>query len=58
MVGFTTGAEIGYGKAFLRYVGRIVSAIPCLIGYIAMLWDPQKQTWHDKIADTVVVPVA
>jgi uncharacterized RDD family membrane protein YckC len=21
-----------------------------------MLWDPEKQTWHDKLATTVVVP--
>jgi hypothetical protein len=21
-----------------------------------MLWDDEKQTWHDKIASTVVVP--
>ena len=23
-----------------------------------MLWDPEKQTWHDKLSNTVVVPVA
>jgi hypothetical protein len=23
-----------------------------------MLWDAEKQTWHDKIAATVVVPTA
>jgi hypothetical protein len=23
-----------------------------------MLWDPEKMTWHDKLSQTVVVPVA
>ena len=22
-----------------------------------MLWDPERQTWHDKVAGTYVVPV-
>jgi uncharacterized RDD family membrane protein YckC len=50
------GNPPGYGAAALRYVGSIVSAIPCLLGYLWMLWDNNKQTWHDKIASTVVVP--
>lgn len=55
---FRAGGPIGYGRAFLRWVGRIVSTIPCLLGYLWMLWDGEKQTWHDKIAGTVVVPVS
>jgi hypothetical protein len=23
-----------------------------------MLWDSEKQTWHDKVANSVVVPVS
>jgi uncharacterized RDD family membrane protein YckC len=57
VVDFQTGGQIGYGKAAIRYFGRILSAIPCGLGYLWMLWDPQKQTWHDKLAATVVVPV-
>ena len=30
----------------------------CYLGYFWMLWDGEKQTWHDKLATTVVVPVA
>jgi uncharacterized RDD family membrane protein YckC len=52
----TGGGPLGYGRAFLRYVGRILSTIPLLLGYFWMLWDPNKQTWHDKIANSVVVP--
>ena len=27
------------------------------IGYLWMLWDPQKQTWHDKAAGSLPVKV-
>jgi uncharacterized RDD family membrane protein YckC len=56
VVDFNTGGSIGYGRGALRYVGRIVSSIPCLLGYLWMLWDKEKQTWHDKFATSVVVP--
>jgi uncharacterized RDD family membrane protein YckC len=56
VIDFATGGPIGYGRGFLRYIGRIPSSI-FLLGYLWMLWDPEKQTWHDKIATTVVVPV-
>jgi uncharacterized RDD family membrane protein YckC len=58
VVDFNTGGPIGYGRGVVRYLGRIVSGIVCLLGYFWMLWDREKQTWHDKIATTVVVPVA
>src|SRR4029077_8904064 len=35
---------IGYGRAFIRYVGRFVSGVVLLIGYLWMLWDPKNQT--------------
>jgi uncharacterized RDD family membrane protein YckC len=46
---------IGFGRAVGRYFARILSAIPCLLGYFWMLWDARKQTWHDKLVNTVVV---
>ena len=56
VIDFTNGEPLGVGKALVRYVGRIASTVVCLLGYFWMLWDDQKQTWHDKIAGTVVVP--
>jgi uncharacterized RDD family membrane protein YckC len=50
------GGPIGPGRAFVRYLGRYVSAIVLLLGYLWMLWDREKQTWHDKMAGAVVVP--
>jgi len=57
VVDFNTGGPIGYGRGVVRYLARILSAIVCFLGYLWMLWDKEKQTWHDKIATTVVVPV-
>jgi uncharacterized RDD family membrane protein YckC len=57
VVDFSTGGPIGYGRGAIRYVGRILSGIVCLLGYLWMLWDKEKQTWHDKFATSVVVPV-
>jgi uncharacterized RDD family membrane protein YckC len=54
---FKGGGPIGYGRALLRTIARYLSAIVLLLGYLWMLWDREKQTWHDKIASTVVVPV-
>jgi uncharacterized RDD family membrane protein YckC len=46
---------VGLGRGIGRYFGRILSAIVCLLGYLWMLWDNDKQTWHDKLAGTKVV---
>lgn len=56
VIDYATGGPIGYGRAFLRWLGRILSQISILLGYLWMLWDKEKQTWHDKIANCVVVP--
>ena len=58
VVDFATGGPIGYGRATLRMVGRIISGTFCYLGYLWMLWDKEKQTWHDKMANDVVVPTS
>lgn len=51
-----TGANLTWVQAFLREViGKFISGVVLFIGYLWMLWDPKKQTWHDKIAGSVVV---
>jgi uncharacterized RDD family membrane protein YckC len=56
VIDLSAGGSIGYGRAFIRYIGRIVSFVAILLGYLWMLWDKEKQTWHDKFANSVVVP--
>jgi uncharacterized RDD family membrane protein YckC len=58
VVDFSTGGPIGYGRAFVRWIGRIISSAVVYLGYLWMLWDREKQTWHDKLANDVVVPVS
>jgi len=58
VVDIAGAGPIGYGRATVRYLGRFVSAIPLGLGYLWMLWDDQKQTWHDKFARSMVVPVS
>ena len=53
-----TMAPPGYVGAFLRdIVGKLISSVVILLGYFWMLWDKEKQTWHDKIAGTIVIKV-
>jgi uncharacterized RDD family membrane protein YckC len=56
VVDFDSGGSIGYGRAAVRYGTSIVSALIIYIGYLWMLWDREKQCWHDKAANSVVVP--
>jgi uncharacterized RDD family membrane protein YckC len=58
VIDLARGGPIGPGRAFIRLLGRIVSWIPLYLGYLWMLWDREKQTWHDKMAGSVVVPTS
>jgi len=58
VIDYRTGGPIGFGRAVLRYFARILSALPCFLGYFWMLWDKERQTWHDKLISDVVVPTS
>ncbi|HEV7888732.1 MAG TPA: RDD family protein [Acidimicrobiales bacterium] len=58
VIDFQTGGQLGVGKALLRHLMRYVSACVCLVGFFWMLWDKERQTWHDKVAGAVVVPTS
>lgn len=48
--------KLTLGQIILRETfGKILSSLILCIGYTAMIFDPRKQTWHDKIAKTLVV---
>ena len=55
VVGANTGRRIGIGRAILRFVGFVISALLCYVGLVWAAFDPRKQGWHDKIATTVVL---
>lgn len=49
------GQPLTIGTAIVRYIGYWISSFVFYLGYLWILWDPQKQGWHDKIANTFVV---
>ena len=51
------GELLSVGQAIVRFVVAILSGLVLLIGYFWMLWDENKQTWHDKAAGSFVVRV-
>lgn len=51
------GGALGYGLATGRTFARFLSSIPFLLGYLWMLWDADRRTWHDMLAGTRVVRV-
>jgi uncharacterized RDD family membrane protein YckC len=55
---FNQGGSIGYSRAFVRQIVKTIGAIVIFIGWLWMLWDKEKQCWHDKAANDVVVPVS
>jgi uncharacterized RDD family membrane protein YckC len=51
------GKLLTLGPLVVRILMAYVSGAVILIGYLWMLWDANKQTWHDKVANGYVVRV-
>ncbi|MCJ7825161.1 MAG: RDD family protein [Anaerolineales bacterium] len=51
----TDGSSIGVGRSASRLIGYGISGIVFYLGYLWVIWDKDKQGWHDKIAGTYVV---
>jgi uncharacterized RDD family membrane protein YckC len=51
-----TGQPIGGGRAIGRLLAKqFLSGQILNLGFLWMLWDEDKQTWHDKIVRSIVV---
>jgi uncharacterized RDD family membrane protein YckC len=48
------GRPLTIRRALLRYVGYWLSAIPLGLGFLWVLVDERRQSWHDKLAGTYV----
>jgi uncharacterized RDD family membrane protein YckC len=55
IVDYETGGIPSAGKIIGRYFAKILSGIPCMLGYFWMLWDKDKRTWHDMLSGTQIV---
>lgn len=42
-------------QLLVRYLGYYLSALPLMLGFIWIAFDPKKQGWHDKLARTLVI---
>ena len=49
------GTGISWGQAMLRFLAAIVSWLSLGLGFLWMLVDREKMTWHDRYSETVVV---
>ncbi|MGB9887091.1 MAG: RDD family protein [Moorellales bacterium] len=50
------GRRVGFGTMLLReVVGKFISSVVVYLGYLWVLFDRDRQGWHDKIAGTLVV---
>ncbi|MCB1121984.1 MAG: RDD family protein [Verrucomicrobiae bacterium] len=52
-----SGEPIDWSTAIIRSLSAIVSFLPFFIGFFWAGWDPDRQSWHDKIAGTTVVQI-
>ena len=58
VVGQQTGEPIGFGRALGRQLfAGFISAQIFYLGYLWMLWDDKKQTWQDKVVNSIVIKV-
>src|SRR5688572_6957466 len=48
------GERAGFLQTTGRHFGKILSGIVLGIGYLVMLGNDRKQTWHDSMSDCVV----
>ncbi len=49
------GSPIGLSRAAIRFAGYWLSAIPFGIGFLVSVFDSKHKTFHDRLADTLVV---
>jgi uncharacterized RDD family membrane protein YckC len=48
---------VDFATALVRTLGAYLSVLVAGLGFLWVAWDPERQTWHDKIAGTTVVRV-
>lgn len=50
-----THNNISFKQSIIRFLGYIISLLPLGLGFFWMIWDKEKQGWHDKLAKTFVL---
>lgn len=47
--------QLTLSQAMVRYAMSIVSGVTFGLGYLWVAWDENKQSWHDRVAGTLVL---
>lgn len=51
----TDGRPMDFTVALVRALASVFSALPLFLGFFWAGWSRERQSWHDKIAGTVIV---
>jgi uncharacterized RDD family membrane protein YckC len=51
----TDGGPVSRVQAVRRFAAAFLSAVPCGLGFLWVLVDPEKLAWHDRLSDTRLV---
>ena len=49
------GNEVGFTRSLFRALGYYISYMVLFAGFIWAIFDQNRQTWHDKLAGTIVI---
>jgi uncharacterized RDD family membrane protein YckC len=55
LVDAADGRPVGMRRAFLRDLAHLLDCLPCFLGWLWPFWDHRRQTFADKLTDTVVL---
>jgi len=53
----TDGRDVDFAVALVRSIASVFSALVFGLGFFWAGWSRDKQSWHDKIAGTIIVRV-
>jgi uncharacterized RDD family membrane protein YckC len=48
------GAPFGLGRSLVRLAGLFIAIVPCLAGFVPVLFDRRRRALQDFIAGTIV----
>jgi uncharacterized RDD family membrane protein YckC len=52
----TSGKPAGFFIMLVREtIGKFISELIFSLGYLWLLWDQDRQTWHDKVVGTLIM---
>ncbi len=51
----SNGRPVSFLRALIRFLAYVPSGLLLFAGFLWIIWDPERQGWHDMLADTVVI---